>query len=368
MFETIKEAGLSLGPRRFGAVRHLSTQAFMILIVLSWVPHANAEPQFKDATIEMIVASNAGGGTDLVGRLFARFFEKYLPGNPRIVTKDMGAGAKKILAANYVTRAKPDGLTIMQTDSDILQATLLKREAVKYEPKDLRVVGSISRGGSIVLIRKDAVARLKDPSARPVIVGATNGERSWLAMLVWGKEFLHWNLDWVKGHKGTGDLTLALQRGEVDVFATNGVNVIEPLHKEGYVDFLVQEGQAEGNTFVARETFKDVPIFPVLLRQANVSELAFRGYRSVMGASEIDKWIALPPKTPDDVVAVYRAAFNKAVNDPDFLTAAHKQISEEIYVTNGADSERAIRELRDTPPEATKYAEQLRQKQNLLPK
>lgn len=326
-----------------------------------------AEINFRNKTIEMIIASDAGGGTDLVGRLFAQYFEKYLPGSPNVVAKNMGSGAGKILAANYLARAKPDGMIVMQTDSDTLQPTLLKRDAVKYEPAEFRVVGAISRGGSVVFIRKDAVARLKDPSARPVVVGATSGERSWQAMLVWGKEFLGWNVKWVKGYKGTGPMKLALQRGEIDVFATNGLNVIESLNKEGIIDFLVQEGQAEGDSFGPRVTFKDVPIFPLLMKEANVPEIAVRGYRSVMGASNVDKWLALPPKTPDDIVAAYRTAFDKATKDPDFLDAAYKRVSKEIYVTDGARSERAIQELRNTPPEVTKYAEELRQKYNLLP-
>jgi tripartite-type tricarboxylate transporter receptor subunit TctC len=354
-----------------GSVRKSAGLAGYLLLAMGVAGSATADASeitFRDKTVEMIVASDPGGGTDLVGRLFARYFEKYLPGRPAVVAKNMGSGAGKILAANYLARAKPDGMIVMQTDSDTLQPTLLKRSAVKYEPAEFRVVGAISRGGSIVFIRKDAVARLKDPSARPVVVGATSGQRSWQAMLVWGKEFLGWNVRWVKGYKGSGAMKLALQRGEIDVFATNGINVILSLHKEGLIDFLVQEGQAEGDSFGPRPSFKDVPIFPLLLKKVNIPEIAMRGYRSVMGASDVDKWLALPPKTPDDIVAVYRTAFHKATKDPQFLEAAHKQVSEEIYVADGARSERAIRELRSAPPEVTKYAEELRQKYNLLPK
>lgn len=348
--------------------------AWIVAALLITVSAGNAGAQtssvsFEKKTIDMIVASDAGGGTDLVGRLVAHYMEQYLPGHPKIVAKNMPSGSGKILAANSLANtAKPDGLTLMQTDSDILQANLLKREAVKYDPRNFKVIGAINRGGSIVFIRKEAVARLTDPLAEPVVVGDTNGQRSWQAMLVWGKEFLGWNLRWVKGYEGSGPMTLAIRRGEIDLFATNGINVILPLHAEGVIDYLTQEGQAQGDSFVPRESFADVPVFPNLLKKANIPDIAWKGYRSVIGSSEIDKWLALPPKTPDQVVAVYRAAFESLVKDPEFLKTAHKQISEELYISSGGDVEKAIRELLNAPDEVKEYADNLREKYNLLPK
>jgi tripartite-type tricarboxylate transporter receptor subunit TctC len=316
----------------------------------------------------MIIASDAGGGTDLMGRLVARYLEKYLPGRPTFIEKNMGAGAGKVLAMNYMATAKGDGLTVLQTDSDTLQSNLLKLSAVRYEPAQFRAIGAISRGGSIVFIRKDAVARLKNPSAAPVIVGATDGQRSWQAIPVWGKAFLGWNVRWVKGYKGSGQMTLALRKGEIDIFATNGLNVIDPLRNDGVIDFLVQQGQIEGNSYGPRTTFKDVPIFPVLLKNAKIPDVAYQAYRSVIAPSDIDKWIALPPKTPDDILSAYRAAFDKVRKDPEFLASLHKQISEEIYFSNGDEVEQAIRDVRTVSPEASRYADDLRAKYGLITK
>jgi tripartite-type tricarboxylate transporter receptor subunit TctC len=325
-----------------------------------------AEVNFAGKSVELIITSDAGGGTDLMGRLVGRYMGKYLPGHPVIVAKNMGSGAGKVLAANYVTAAKPDGLTLMQSDSDTLQESMLRLSAVRYDPAKFRVVGAISRGGSIAFIRKDAVARLHDPKAAPVIVGDTDGQRSWEAMMVWGKEFLGWNLRWVKGYEGTGPLTMALRKAEVDVFATDGLNAIEPLRKDGLIDFLVQQGQIDGTGYTPRRVFLDVPIFPVLLQKAGIPDLAYHGYRSVIAPSDIDKWIALPPNTPADILGAYRTAFESMVVDPEFAQNLAKQISEETYVAHGADVERAIGEVRNASPEVTKYAHDLRVKYNLV--
>lgn len=352
--------------RRFGKVMSL-TAAVWAVVSIGSIGDATAEVSFKNKRIEFVVASSAGGGTDTVGRLTARFLERYLPGSPSIVVRNTGSRGHKILAANELANTAPDGLTVMQTDSSTLSPVILARKAAKYEPKDFRVVGAINRGGSVVVIRKEALPRLKDASLPGAIVAAASGQRTWQAMLIWGKEFLGWNLKWTKGYKGSRDMSLAVQRGEADVFATANAHVIEGIRKEGIIDLLVQQGIPQGNSVAPRDDFKEVPVMEHLLKKARVSDMAIRAYKSVIGPSDLDKWLALPPKTPDEIVSAYRTAFNKSVKDPEFLKAAAK-ISAAIKPIEGADAERLIRELRDAPVEVTNHANKLREKYGLLPK
>ena len=71
---------------------------------------AEAEVNFKGRTIEVLLGSAPGGGTDGTTRLVGTFLEKYLPGNPTMRYRNVpgGHGAK---ALNYFTKVKPDGLT-----------------------------------------------------------------------------------------------------------------------------------------------------------------------------------------------------------------------------------------------------------------
>jgi tripartite-type tricarboxylate transporter receptor subunit TctC len=178
----------------------------------------------------MIIASDPAGGTDLTGRLVAQYLSRYLPGEPQIVIRNTGAGGGKIRAANYMAEEAPtDGTVIMQSDSTTMQPEIARRDVSRYDPRDFRVIGSINRGGSVVLIRNDAFARLNDRSADPVIVGAISGTRAWQAMLVWGKEFLGWNLQWIPGYQGTASLNRALRQGEIDAFSTNNIFVLNEL-------------------------------------------------------------------------------------------------------------------------------------------
>lgn len=326
---------------------------------------AAAEVSFEGKRLELIIASDAGGGTDRVGRLVSQYLEKYLPGKPTIVTKNMGAGGGKIRAANFLMKAKPDGLTFMQSDTTIVQPSTLERKSARFDPKKFAIIGSINRGGSVLFMRKDAIKRLHDKSQRPVIVAAISGTRSWQAMPMWGAEFLGWNVRWIPGYKGSGQMTKAIRQGEVDCFATNNAYIIDELVKDGVVELVVQEGQREKSRFVPRPTYPNVQPIAALLQEKKIPKVAWQGFQSIMAPSQIDKWMALPPGTPKDIVKAYRDAYGKAVKDPAFLEIAKKQISGEIYYLTGEEVEDMIKEVHDVPKAALEYADNLKRKYGL---
>src|SRR5919108_1826215 len=69
-------------------------------------------PFYQGKTITVVQIVGAGGTGDLRRKALFPFLQKYIPGNPTIVSDYMpGGGGRK--AANHVYRvAKPDGLTI----------------------------------------------------------------------------------------------------------------------------------------------------------------------------------------------------------------------------------------------------------------
>jgi len=342
------------------------TLASLVFGVATTEP-ANAQVSFGGQTVQMVIASDAAGGTDLTGRLVAQFLRRYLPGEPQIVIRNMGAGGGKIRAANFMAQEAPaDGTVIMQSDSTTLQPEIARRDVARYDPREFRVIGSINRGGSIVLVRKDAFARLNDPAARPVIVGAISGTRAWQAMLVWGKEFLGWNLQWIPGYQGTSSLNRALLQGEIDAFSTNNIFLINELLDDDLIVLLTQEGQLTEDGYAPRGSYPDVAVFPLLLREADPPQIAWQGYLSVIGPSQVDKWLSLPPGTPDDILAAYRAAYMQVMEDPDFLELAHRQLSQELFIIPGERVEAMIDEIHSAPDEAVDYATDLRIQYGLI--
>lgn len=82
--------------------------ALVAMSVLASFPAAAQE--FPNKPIELIVGFAPGGGTDMAARALASGDTKYLGQPIEVINK---AGASGVLAAQYVTAAKPDGYTLL---------------------------------------------------------------------------------------------------------------------------------------------------------------------------------------------------------------------------------------------------------------
>ena len=78
---------------------------------------------FNGKTVNYIVATDAGGGYDVNGRLVAEFMQKHLPGSTFVVRNMPGAG--HIVGTNYVNASTPDGLTIGTFNTGLIYSQLV---------------------------------------------------------------------------------------------------------------------------------------------------------------------------------------------------------------------------------------------------
>jgi tripartite-type tricarboxylate transporter receptor subunit TctC len=320
---------------------------------------ADSSVSFQGKTLTIIISSSPGGGTDSAGRLVSQFLPKYLPGHPAAVVQNMPGGGGTIANNHFYANAKPDGLTLLQDSSSALGNFNRGGSRIKYDPRKNRPIGSISRGGSVLMVRKEMKDKLTDASARKLVVGDTDGIRTWVAMTVWSAEFLNWNLRWLYGYKGSRELSLAIRQGEIDLWATQNAKLIGDLRKEGVVDLIYQQDEQR------RVEFPDVPTFIEYLGKKKPSGLPWAAYGAWANAEDVDKFLVAPPKTPDNVVTVLREAFIQLNKDEDFKAQATKFFGESWSVNSGDKTETMIKQITTVPKEAQDYLTQLRKKYGL---
>jgi tripartite-type tricarboxylate transporter receptor subunit TctC len=181
---------------------------------------AGEAPYYEGKTLRILVSSGTGGGTDTAARLVSRFIGKYLPGHPKVVVQNMPGGGGTIANNYFASEVKPDGLTILQDSSSGIGNFVRGGPTIKYDPRKNRMIGGVARTGTLLMIRNEARPRLTNRSAKPVVVGDSDGIRSWVAMTVWAAEYLDWNLRWIYGYPGSRELQLAIRQGEIDIWAT----------------------------------------------------------------------------------------------------------------------------------------------------
>jgi tripartite-type tricarboxylate transporter receptor subunit TctC len=320
---------------------------------------------FQGKTVSMIVGYAAGGGTDAFGRLVAGFLTNALPGAPTVVVRNI-PGAEGITAMNYfVQQVAPDGLTIASAANTAADPHNYRKPQSRYDPTSFEVIGGIGRGGTAIVISKEAEKRLVDRRAAPVAMGALGGvQRSGMLVTTWGIELLGWNAKWVLGYRGTSELMLALERGEIDMTATANQFLLGKLLESGRFKILVQTGSEKNGRLVPRADFGDAPILANLLEGKIGDPLASKAFEYWGDIVSMDKWLALPPKSPPPMLETYRDAFAKMIRDPQFIDRG-KAISDEFEPMTHEDVETLIRRLGRTPPQAVDYINDLLRKQGL---
>ena len=77
------------------------------------------------------------------------------------------------------------------------------------------------------------------------------------------------------------------------------------------------------------------------------------------------KWYALPPGTPDEIVAVYRKAFDQAVRDPAFVAATVKILGDDFTIASGDDMQRIAVKTDLISDSDIKFFDEIREKVGL---
>jgi tripartite-type tricarboxylate transporter receptor subunit TctC len=341
-----------------------STIALLTLVL--GASAASAEPvSFAGKTITMIIGSAPGGGTDGAGRVIAQFFTKHLPGHPTVVVKNV-PGAQGITAMNFfVKQVAPDGLTITTASSTQGDPLLFRTPQSQFDPTKLPIVGGAGRGGSVLMINKDAEARLHDKSKPPVIMGSLAGvPRSGMQITAWGIAFLNWNAKWVVGYPGTNALTIALQRGEIDMTSTSNLFLIQQLLADGHFKIVAQSGNLKNGVNTGRPEFGDAPLITTMMEGKLKTPIEQQAFNYWSAITALDKWVALPPGTPQPIVDAYRETYKAAFTDPEFIEMG-KKISDDFEPMAWDDITQLIKNLGDTSPEAIAFTTDMLHKQGI---
>ena len=310
---------------------------------------------FAGQTINMTIGLAAGGAVDLYGRTIAKDIAVFLPGRPNIVVLNQ-PGAGGVTALNeWARRADPNGLAVTVGAQSQTDPAALRETHAKYDPASFKMVGGIAAASQGVYIRSDALPRLTDKKAPPVVVGIVGSTlRGGTYQILWGQMLLGWNLRWVRGYPSTAELRQAIERGEIDMTTFGSSKDFEVLNKTGRFTIVSQTGRLEEGKRVGRPILGDAPIFSDLVAGKIADAKAKRAFAYWEDVSQIGFFVALPPGTPDAIVAVYVEAFERMNKDPHFREE-YSRIDPDWAEASKRDYDRIIGNLAKVTPETLDF-------------
>jgi len=320
---------------------------------------------FQGKTVTVIVGYAAGGGTDTFARLVAGSLATHLPAAPTVIVRNV-PGADGITAMNYfVEQVAADGLTLAVNASTTADPLNWRKPQARYDPTKFAVIGGAGRGGVLLMISKQAERRLYDRQARPVVMGSLSGlPRSGMQMTAWGIEYLGWNARWITGYRGTSELMVALERGEIDMTSTGNLFHVQKLLDTGKFKVLAQTGMLKNGARIRRPEFAEVPVFETMLAGKISDPLMRKAFDFWSSNSALDKWVALPPHPPQAMLDAYRETYARMIADADFVERG-KKMSDDFEPWLHGEVEHLINTLGAIPPEAIDQLGAMLRKQGL---
>src|SRR5262249_55094932 len=272
--------------------------------------------------VTMTVGFGAGERPDLYGRILGRSLVRFLPGNPGLLVLNK-PGAGGVIALNeVVSKAEPNGLHVTVGGSSQVDMDALARTKAIYDPARFKYVGGLAAPSQALFISKDAVERLHNKSAQPVAIGLVGATlRTGHYQALWGAAFLGWNIQWVQGYRMTGELRQAMERGEIDMAPFGSSTDIEYLLALDRFAVVSQSGAIVDGKMVPRPVLGGARMISDLIKGKITDPLAQKAFEYGENIGQVGMWLALPPGTPDGIVASYVKAFEATINDPQFQAA-----------------------------------------------
>jgi hypothetical protein len=322
---------------------------------------AMQETPFAGKTIRIIAGFPGGGGVDAEARMITRFFGRYLPGNPTMIVQNM-PGAGGTVASNWFEQfAKPDGLTLHYTSTTSINQQAMSVREAKHDLNGWPTVGSERRGTSVALIRKKSLERLNGPGD-PLKVGVRSGDESWNAIFLWGAEFLKWNVRWVQGYPGGGEIQLAFERNETDIYPTATLPTLQKFVGQGFMPFVQQGMLTASGSFQRRSEFPDVPVFEDLAKEQRPTGVPWQAYTIFAGTDSVGRPLHAAPKTPAVIVRQLREGFARMKDDPEFKLELKRVSGDDAQILSGGEAEQILRQLLVVSPSIQGYINGLMKK------
>jgi tripartite-type tricarboxylate transporter receptor subunit TctC len=312
--------------------------------------HAQTVEQFyKGKTVSLVIGFSVGGGYDLYARHLARHIGKHIPGNPSILPQNM-AGAGSLRAANFIYTAAPKDGSAFGTFARTTGINPLLESGATFDGTKFSWLGSVTDDVSTCVTWHTApVKTWSDFASKPVTLGGQgpSSEPDMFARLY--KNVFNAPIKLVAGYPGTNEITLAMERGEVDGLCGLSWSTIKTRHAKWLAEKKIN--------VIVQSSFKKVAelgAVPLVLELTQDKE-KLQILKLILAAQQMARPFAAPPGIPADRKAALVAAFDKTMKDPEYLADAQK-LKIDVNPVSGADIDKLLAELYATPKDVVKKA------------
>ncbi len=317
---------------------------------------ASVEEFYKGKAIQFIVGGSAGGGYDTYTRLIARYFSQYVPGKPSTVVQNM-PGAAMLIAANFVFNSAPrDGTVIGHWSGPLILQHLMGNPAVQFDGRKFGWLGMPTADSLIcITTERSGIKTAEDwrKAKTPVKLGAIGPGTSGTDDTKLLAAATGFPMQLIEGYKGTADIRIAAETGEVDgtcAFGWQSAKVTWANALKARQIHVVLQTMLESHP-----ELKGVPRRCRLRQDRRRQESSFKSPASFTANKGS---IRFRQQVPEERVRILQKAFVDTVKDPQLKAEAEKA-KLEIDPIDGPGIEKMVKGLYEIEPSIVKRVKQI---------
>jgi tripartite-type tricarboxylate transporter receptor subunit TctC len=303
---------------------------------------------YRGKTIRLITGGSAGGGYDIYSRFIARYIGKFIPGNPNVIVENM-PGAGMVPAANHLYGvAAKDGTVIGNVSVGVVVQQMLGNPAVQFDSAKFNYLGLPALDYSLCWATKasgfKSLVETIGPDGKEFVIGSNAPGSAFEDDPKVLREALGAKLKIISGYKGTAEVLLAMDQGEVQGIC--GLSIGSG--KAGTAWEKVQSGDYVVISQNTEAPLKELPGVPTAFELAKTAEARQLIHYGITLISHVQRQFLTPPDVPAERVAALREAFAKTLADKEFLADAEKG-KLDISPMTWQQAEQFVRELVTMP-------------------
>ena len=299
---------------------------------------------YKGKTVNLVVGHEVGSGYDVYARVLARHLSRHIPGQPNVVVQNM-VGAAGMIASNWLYNIAPkDGTVVATFSASPIAEPILGNPAARFEPAKFTWIGNMDESaGTCGVTKASGIVKFDDLLTRETIFGATAQTGTFGKFALAVKNLLGAKYRIVSGYKGSADVKIALNRGEVHGICGLPLSTITSHWREEY-----ESGNFKPVIQLSGKKHPDLKAIPHVDDYAKSPE-DLQVFGLIFGMQALGRFYVAPPAIPMDRRDALRSALAAAMNDPQFRAdAAKTQI--DINSSSGGEVETFIARVSASSP------------------
>ena len=242
----------------------------------------------------------------------------HIPGNPTMIVQNQPAAGGMILTNQLYNQGPKDGTVFSAPLNSIPTAPMLMN-GTQFDATKLNWLGSLNREAYVAFLWHTApVSHIADMATKEVLVGSTTVGTTMNDFPLLLNELLGYKFKLVRGYKGTPEINIAIERGEIQGNAGVGLASVKTLSQKWIDEKKIK--------FIGSSTAQPYPELagvPMVMDQAK-TDAQRQAMRLLFARTEFARPYFLPPDVPAERVQALRRAFDATMKDPAFLAEAEK--------------------------------------------